>query len=61
MPKLNLDEIDIILDDDLDEYIKPYLKKKLLRKAEVKRRLDDHFEQRHLKRETHYERIENHE
>ncbi|MFT5519980.1 MAG: hypothetical protein ACI9IA_000567 [Enterobacterales bacterium] len=58
MPKLNLDEIEIMLDDDLDEYMKPYPKKKLLRRAEVKRRLDDHFEQRHLKRETNYDFID---
>ena len=57
MPKLSLDEIDIMLNDDEDDAEVTFSsnKKETSHKLEVKRRLDNHFEHKRMKRDLGYE------
>ncbi|MFT5452423.1 MAG: hypothetical protein ACI9N9_001915 [Enterobacterales bacterium] len=55
MPKLSQHEIEVMTDEDLDEYIKAASnKRESTHKLEVKRRLDNYFEHKQLRKELSY-------
>jgi hypothetical protein len=55
MPKLSQHEIEVMTDDDFDKYVKENSnRRESTHKLEVKRRLDNFFEHKKLKKELEY-------